>query len=104
MKLKVTMHTGETYEISVDEVDMMQINEQRNSNELTAILIGNYSLSRINIRDVVPMEEEQAPEEPEEEPQEEQPEEPIEEQPEEETPEQPEEPIEESPEELENNS
>lgn len=104
MKLKVTMHTGETYEISVDEVDMAQINEQRNSNELSAILIGNYSLSRINIRDVVPMEEEEVPEEP----QEEQPEEPVEEQPEEETPkepvEEPEEPTEESPEELENNS
>lgn len=104
MKLKVTMHTGETYEISVDEVDMVQINEQRNSNELSAILIGNYSLSRINIRDVVPMEEEEVPEEPEE-PQEEQPEEPVEEQPEEETPKEPvEEPAEESPEELENNS
>ena len=100
MKLKVTMHTGETYEISVDEVDMVQINEQRNSNELSAILIGNYSLSRINIREVVPMEEEEVQEEP----QEEQPEESVEEEPEEEAPKEPDEPIEESPEELENNS
>ena len=70
------MHTGETYEIPVDDYDMAQINEQRNNNELNGILIGNYSLSRINIRDIVPIEEpiqEEAP--TEEESQEETPEE-----------------------------
>ena len=97
MKVKVTMHTGEVYEITVEDIDMQQINEQRNSNELNAILIGNYSLSRINIRDVIPMDEEEPqPEQPVEEA----PEELLEEPPEE----QPEEPTEETPEELENNS
>ena len=69
MKLKVTMHTGETYEIPVENYDMSQLNEQRNNNELNGILIGDYSLSRINIRDIVPMEEpiqEEAPTEEEE--------------------------------------
>lgn len=68
MKLKVTMHTGETYEITVESYDMAQLNEQRNDPELNGILIGNYSLSRINIRDIVPMEEpiqEEAPAEEE---------------------------------------
>ena len=74
MKLKVTMHTGETYEIPVGSYDMAQLNEQRNDSELNGILIGNYSLSRINIRDIVPIEEvepvqeepmeEETPEEP----------------------------------------
>ena len=68
MKVKVTMHTGEEYEIPVESIDMFQVNEQRNQNELSAILIGNYSLSRINIRDVIPMEEEEPPQEPIEEP------------------------------------
>ena len=95
MKVKVTMHTGETYEIPVENIDMYQINEERNKNELNAILIGNYSLSRINIRDVIPIDEEE-PQEPVEEVPEELPEEPAEEQPEE--------PTEETPEELENNS
>ena len=57
MKLKVTMHTGETYEIPVEDYDMSQLNEQRNNSELNGILIGDYSLSRINIRDIVPLEE-----------------------------------------------
>ena len=93
MKVKVTMHTGEAYEIPVDNIDMFQVNEQRNQNELSAILIGNYSLSRINIRDVIPMEEEEQPQEqPEEETPEELPEETTEDQPEE------------NPDELENNS
>ena len=80
MKVKVTMHTGEAYEIPVDNIDMYQINEQRNQNELSAILIGNYSLSRINIRDVIPMDEEEPqPEQPVEEAPGEIPEEPTEE-------------------------
>lgn len=65
MKLKVTMHTGETYEIPVDNIDMVELNEQRNNDQLNGILVGNHSLSRINIRDIVPMEEE-VEEEPEE--------------------------------------
>ena len=93
MKVKVTMHTGEEYEIFVENIDMFQVNEQRNQNELSAILIGNYSLSRINIRDVILMEEEEPPQEqPAEEAPEELPEEPTEHQPEE------------NPDELENNS
>ena len=68
------MHTGETYEIPVKDYDMAQLNEQRNDSDLNGILIGNYSLSRINIRDIVPIEEvepvqeepmdEETPEEP----------------------------------------
>ena len=61
------MHTGETYEIPVEDYDMAQLNEQRNNNELNGILIGDYSLSRINIRDIVPIDEPIQEEEPTEE-------------------------------------
>ena len=69
------MHTGETYEIPVKDYDMAELNEQRNNNELNGILIGDYSLSRINIRDIVPLEEPVQEDTPieEEEPQEETP-------------------------------
>lgn len=82
MKLKVYMHSGEEYEIEVDEYNATELNEQRNDETISSILIGEYSLSRINIRDVIPIKENAPTEEPIEE---EQPEteEPTEEQPEE---------------------
>ena len=58
MKLKVYMHSGEEYEIEVEEYNAAELNEQRNDETLSSILIGDYSLSRINIRDVVPIREE----------------------------------------------
>ena len=63
MKLKVYMHSGEEYEIEVDEYSAEELNEQRNDETISSILIGDYSLSRINIRDVIPMKE-QTEEEP----------------------------------------
>ena len=63
MKVKVYMHSGEEYEIEVDEYNATELNEQRNDETISSILIGDYSLSRINIRDVIPLIE-QAEEEP----------------------------------------
>ena len=63
MKLKVYMHSGEEYEIEVDEYSAEELNEKRNDETISSILIGDYSLSRINIRDVIPMKE-QTEEEP----------------------------------------
>ena len=68
MKVKVYMHSGEEYEIEVDEYNATELNEQRNDEIISSILIGDYSLSRINIRDVIPLieqtEEEPIQEEP----------------------------------------
>ena len=68
MKVKVYMHSGEEYEIEVDEYNATELNEQRNDETISSILIGDYSLSRINIRDVIPLieqtEEEPIQEEP----------------------------------------
>ena len=63
MKVKVYMHSGEEYEIEVTEYNAAELNEQRNNETISSILIGEYSLSRINIRDVIPMKE-QTEEEP----------------------------------------
>ena len=59
MKLRVTMHTGEEYEITVENYDPVELNDKRNNEMLSSILIGDYSLSRINIRDVVPLKAEE---------------------------------------------
>ena len=72
MELRVTMHTGEEYEITVENYDPVELNDKRNNEMLSSILIGDYSLSRINIRDVVPLKakepiQEDAPTEEEEE-------------------------------------
>ncbi|MGN0448781.1 MAG: hypothetical protein ACI4G0_00250 [Ruminococcus sp.] len=70
MKLKVFMHSGEEYEIAAESYNAAELNEQRNDDTISSILIGDYSLSRINIRDVIPVHEESV-EQPEEEPTEE---------------------------------
>ena len=70
MKVKVFMHSGEDYEIEVDGYNPVELNEQRNNETISSILIGDYSLSRINIRDVIPIKQEETEEPIEEERQE----------------------------------
>lgn len=68
MKLKVYMHSGEEYEIEVENYNAAELNEERNDETINSILLGDYSLSRINIRDVIPITKLDEPiEEPEEE-------------------------------------
>ena len=59
MKVKVFMHSGENYEIEVESYNPAELNDQRNDETISSILIGDYSLSRINIRDVIPIKEQQ---------------------------------------------
>ena len=70
MKVKVFMHSGEDYDIEVDSYNPVELNEQRNDETISSILIGDYSLSRINIRDVIPIQQEETEEPIEEEQQE----------------------------------
>ena len=55
MKLNVYMHSGEEYEIEAKNYNAAEIHEQRNNNDIQSILLGDYSLSKINIRDIVPI-------------------------------------------------
>ena len=50
------MHSGEVYEIEVENYDATEVHRQRNDNNVSSILFGNHDLSRINIRDIVPIE------------------------------------------------
>jgi len=54
IKLEVTTHSGETDIIEVEEYDVQEITELRNG-EQEAIAIGNYSYSRIDIKNIKPI-------------------------------------------------
>lgn len=56
MKLEVTTHSGETDVIEVEEYDVQKITDLRNG-EQEAIAIGNYSYSRIDIKNIKPVQE-----------------------------------------------
>lgn len=57
MKLKIYTHSGEEYPVEIENYDATEIHRQRNDPEVLSILFGNHDLSRINIRDIVPIEE-----------------------------------------------
>lgn len=54
IKLEVSTHSGETDVIEVDEYDATEITELRNGNK-EAIAIGDHSYSRIDIKNIKPM-------------------------------------------------
>ncbi|SEQ24048.1 hypothetical protein SAMN05216232_2001 [Virgibacillus subterraneus] len=57
MKLYVTTHSGESQgEIEVDSYDPVELNNQINDNQLQSIVIGNKIFSRIDIRNIEPLE------------------------------------------------
>ncbi len=56
IKLEVSTHSGETDVIEVDEYDAEEMTELRNGDD-EAIAIGNYSYSRIDIKNVKPVKE-----------------------------------------------
>lgn len=56
IKLEVTTHSGETDVIEVDEYDAIAITKERNG-ENEAIAIGNHSYSRIDIKNIKPVQE-----------------------------------------------
>lgn len=54
IKLEVSTHSGQTDIIEVTDYDAEEINEKRNSS-IEAILIGNHSYSRIDIKNIKPV-------------------------------------------------
>lgn len=57
VKLKILTHGGETYETEVEVYDHVELHSQTNNTELNTVLIGDIIVSRINIKDVVPIRE-----------------------------------------------
>ena len=52
MKLNVTTHSGESDIVEVGSYDPVVINELRNDDSIQAILIGNNSYSRIDLKNI----------------------------------------------------
>lgn len=58
IKLEVTTHSGDLDIIEVEEFDPEKLNDLRNNNEIEAILIGENSYSRIDLKNVKVIKEE----------------------------------------------
>lgn len=52
IKLEITTHSGDLDIIEVEEFDPEKLNDLRNNNEIEAILIGENSYSRIDLKNV----------------------------------------------------
>ena len=57
IKLEVSTHSGDVDIVEVDEYDAVEITEKRNDSTIESIAIGNYSYSRIDIKNIKPIEE-----------------------------------------------
>lgn len=55
VKLKVLTHGGKEYEVSVESYDSVVLNEQLNNAELNTVAIGELVISRIDVKNVVPV-------------------------------------------------
>lgn len=53
--LEVSTHSGEEDIIEVEDYDAEEITEKRNDETIEAITIGNYSFSRIDIKNIKPL-------------------------------------------------
>ena len=64
-KLKVHTNGGKEIEIVTNEYDPIYLNEQLNNSNTITVVIGDYIFSRIDVKQVVPVKEEQKePEQP----------------------------------------
>lgn len=52
IKLEITTHSGDLDIIEVEEFNPEKLNDLRNNNEIEAILIGENSYSRIDLKNV----------------------------------------------------
>ncbi|MEM5012057.1 hypothetical protein WKH57_15155 [Niallia taxi] len=57
VKLKITTHSGNEYEATVEEYDPIKINTDLNAAELNTVVLGNVIVSRIDVKSVTPIEE-----------------------------------------------
>ncbi len=59
MKLRIITHSGNDYVTEVENYDPIQLNEQINNRELMTVVIGNQIISRIDIKNISPIVEEE---------------------------------------------
>lgn len=55
IKLKIETHDGETHVQSVESYDAFELNEDLNDNDLNTVIIGDLVISRINVKSVNPI-------------------------------------------------
>ncbi len=58
MILKVVTHGLKEYEINVEAYDSVTLNEQLNNKDINTVAIGELIISRIDVKNVVPVIEE----------------------------------------------
>jgi hypothetical protein len=54
-QLKITTHSGNEYEVTVESFDPVQTNTDLNNNEIYTVVFGDVILSRIDVKAVVPI-------------------------------------------------
>jgi hypothetical protein len=57
MQLKILTHEGKEYDVSEEIYDAASLNEKLNDNQVNTVLIGGLILSRITIKEVIPITE-----------------------------------------------
>ncbi|MED3649943.1 hypothetical protein [Heyndrickxia sporothermodurans] len=56
MLIEITTHDGVTRKTTVETYDPVAINESINNGELLTVVIGDLIISRINVKEVMPVE------------------------------------------------
>jgi len=57
MKIKVTTHSGDEDIIEMESYNPQDITKLRNDHEILAIQLGDYSYSRIDIKNIKPIQD-----------------------------------------------
>lgn len=55
MKLSILTHDGKEYFVDVNDYDPVELNNQLNDNQVNTVLIGDKILSRIAVKEVIPI-------------------------------------------------
>lgn len=58
--LKIATHDGLEYEALVEQYDEVALNAELNDGTINTVVIGKIIVSRINVKSVVPVDEEKA--------------------------------------------
>jgi hypothetical protein len=65
-RVKVTTHSGESYETIIESYDPIKLNSDLNDIQLNTVLIGDVILAKIDVKGVFKLVDTPLPEEPEE--------------------------------------
>lgn len=55
IKLEVSTHSGDVDIVEVEEYDANEVTKKRNDSTIESIAIGNHSYSRIDIKNIIPV-------------------------------------------------